>query len=92
VGNVFDPHGLYGTASTVDVTVNGMALGTFTNSCNTCTKTLTWQTFNISFVATGPITVIRFFNVDPPMDNNNGLDNVVLTEHVEDPTRARQQR
>lgn len=92
VGNVFDPRGLYGTTSSVDVTVNGMSLGTFTNSCRTCTKILIWQTFNISFLASSLTSIIRFMNADPPTDNSNGLDNVVLTEHLEDPPREKPQR
>ena len=79
VGNVFDPRGIYGTTSTVAVTINGIPLGKFTNSCGTCTHILTWQTFTASFVASSPTTVIRFLNADPPTDNSNGLDNVVLT-------------
>ena len=92
VGNVFDLRGLYGTTSTVDVTVNGMSLGRFTNSCRTCTNILTWQTFNASFLATSPTTIIRFMNADPPTDQSNGLDNVVLTQHFDDPARESQQR
>jgi hypothetical protein len=80
VGNVFNPRGIYGTTSTVVVTVNGMPLGRFTNSCRTCTNALTWQSFNTAFVATGPTTTIRFLNADPVNDNSNGLDDVVLTE------------
>jgi hypothetical protein len=79
VGNVFDPRGIYGTTSTVAVTINGIPLGKFTNSCGTCTHILTWQTFTASFVPSSPTTVIRFLNADPPTDNSNGLDNVVLT-------------
>ena len=92
VGNVFDPRGIYGTTSTVDVTVNGMSLGRFTNSCRTCTKILTWQTFNASFLASSQTTIIRFMNADPQTDYSNGLDNVVLTQHLDDPARERQQR
>jgi choice-of-anchor C domain-containing protein len=79
VGNVFDPRGVYGTTSAVGVMVNGASLGTFTNSCTTCTNTLTWQTFTTSFMATGSTTMVEFLNKDPATDNSNGLDNVVLT-------------
>ena len=79
VGNVFDPRGVYGTTSTVGVMINGASTGTFTNSCLTCTNTLTWQTFTTSFVASGPTTLVEFVNEDPVTDNSNGLDNVVLT-------------
>jgi Protein of unknown function (DUF642)/PEP-CTERM motif len=79
LGNVSDPRGIYGTTSTVAVMVNGTALATFTNSCTTCTSTLTWQNFTTSFVATGPSTMVEFLNEDPTNDNSNGLDEVVLT-------------
>ena len=79
VGNVFDPHGVYGTSSTVNVLVNGVSIGTFTNSCMTCTNALSWETFTASFVAGGSSTVVEFLNGDPGTDNSNGLDNVVLT-------------
>jgi len=80
VGNVFNRHGIYGTRSTVVVTVNGAPLGTFTNSCTTCTNKLSWEVFTASFVADSTTTVIEFLNKDPSTDNCNGLDNVVLTE------------
>jgi len=80
VGNVFNRYGIYGTTSTVAVTVNGVPLGTFTNSCTTCTTRLNWENFTVSFVADGPTAVIEFLNRDPVTDNCNGLDNVVLTE------------
>jgi len=79
VGNVFDPRGIYGTTSTVDVMVNGTSIGTFTNSCTTCTGALTWQSFSTSFVASGATTLVEFLNQDPTSDNSNGLDKVVLT-------------
>jgi len=79
VGNVFDPRGAYGTSSSVAVMVNGTSLGTFTNSCTTCTDTLTWENFTTSFVASGATTLVEFLNQDPTTDNSNGLDKVVLT-------------
>jgi len=80
VGNVFNRYGIYGTTSTVAVTVNGVPLGTYTNSFTTWTTRLTWQTFTVAFVADRATTVIEFLNKDPVTDNCNGLDNVVLTE------------
>jgi hypothetical protein len=80
VGNVFNRHGIYGTRSTVVVTVNGVSLGTFTNSCTTCTNRLSWENFSVSFVADSTTTVIEFLNKDPATDNCNGLDDVVLAE------------
>jgi hypothetical protein len=80
VGNVFDRYGVYGTTSTVAVTLNGVLLGAFTNSCTTCTTRLTWQNCTVPFVAGSATTVNEFLNKDPVTDNCNGLDEVVLAE------------
>jgi hypothetical protein len=81
VGNIFDPGGIYGTTSTVDVRLgglNGTLLGAFTNS-STTKGTQVWEQFSTSFMATGSSTTLDFLNADPITDNSNGLDNVVLT-------------
>jgi hypothetical protein len=80
VGNTFDPGGIYGTTSTVDVYlggINGTLIDSATNS-STVTGSLTWQQFSVSFTATGASTTLDFINGDPANDNSNGLDNVVL--------------
>jgi len=79
VGNVNDVGGIFGTTSTVDLSINGAAHGAFTNSCTTCTTTQGWEPFTTSFVATGATPLVSFLNGDGPADNSNGLDNVVLT-------------
>ena len=81
VGNIFDPGGIYGTTSTVDVRLGGLGgtlLGAFTNS-STTRGTQVWEQFTTSFTATGSSTTLDFLNADPGSDNSNGLDNVVLT-------------
>jgi hypothetical protein len=81
VGNIFDPGGIYGTTSTVDVRLGGLGgtlLGAFTNS-STTRGTQVWQQFATSFTATGSSTTLDFLNADPASDNSNGLDNVALT-------------
>lgn len=79
VGNQDDPNvPSYGTTSTVNVLVNGSLLTTSTNSNSTGTVQ-NWEQFQTSFVASSSSTVIEFLNEDPPTDNTNGLDNVVLT-------------
>jgi len=80
VGNVFDPAGIFGIASTVDVFENGVSLGAFENSCTTCTTKLTWQQFTTTFKATSTSTTLEFLNGDPITDNSNGLDNVSLLD------------
>lgn len=80
VGNVSDPNGLFGTASTVDISENGISLGAFTNSCSTCTRQLTWQELTATFTATSASTTLVFRNGDPGTDNSNGLDNISLVD------------
>jgi hypothetical protein len=71
--------GIFGTTSTVNVSLNGLSTFSDTNSTASAT-TLNWQNFTHSFVATGPATTLAFFNGDPGGDNSNGLDNIVLTD------------
>jgi hypothetical protein len=70
--------GIFGTTSTVQVQA-GANTFTHTNS-NVDATALNWEQFTDSFVATGSSTLISFVNQDPPNDNSNGLDNVVLTD------------
>lgn len=80
IGNVFDPNGIYGRTSTVDVSANGVSLGAFVNSCTACTATLTWQSFTTTFQATSNSTTLQFLNGDPSNDNSNGLDNISIVD------------
>jgi hypothetical protein len=78
VGNIYDPDGVYGTTSTVDLRlggIDGTLLGAFTNS-STTTGTQTWEEFTTSFTATSTSTTLDFLNGDPSNDNSNGLDNI----------------
>jgi hypothetical protein len=70
--------GIFGTTSTVQVNA-GANVFTHTNS-NADATGLNWEQFTDIFVATGSSTLISFTNLDPPADNSNGLDNVVLTD------------
>jgi len=67
--------------STVDVFANGTSLGAFTNNCTTCTTTLSWTQFSLTFAATSTSTTLTFLNGDPANDNSNGLDNVSLLDN-----------
>ena len=81
VGNIFDPGGIFGTTSTVNVRLGGIggtSLGAFTNS-STTTGTQVWQHFTTNFTATGPSATLDYLNAYPDNDNSNGLDNVSLT-------------
>jgi hypothetical protein len=84
IGNVNNTNALgfnFGVTSTVDVFANGISIGSFTNSCVSCTTTQGWQPFSTTFVANSPSTTLFFRNADPSTDNDNGLDNVVLTDN-----------
>ena len=78
VGNMVNPGGLFGSTSTVELFVEGVSRGTFTNANGTGTGRLDWQSYAISFVALDASTSIRFLNRDGSTDNANGLDNVML--------------
>ena len=80
IGNVFDPNGIYGRTSTVDVSANGASLGAFVNMCTACTTTLTWQSFTATFQANSTSTTLQFLNGDPANDNSNGLDNISIVD------------
>jgi hypothetical protein len=71
--------GIFGTLSTVNVSVNGVA--TFSDTNSTVSPTAqNWQQFTHTFIATSASTTLALFNGDPASDNNNGLDNVVLLD------------
>jgi hypothetical protein len=78
VGNVFNPGGLFGTSSTVNVLVDGSLLMSAVNSLGAGTTTLTWESFSATFTASSVATTIAFVNGDPADDNSNGLDGVSL--------------
>ena len=72
VGNVYDPTGIFGTASTVDVLVDGTRALKATDSRRGTTQV--WQQFETHFTASSNTTEIAFMNGDPSSDTNNGLD------------------
>jgi hypothetical protein len=79
IGNTTGGGGIFGTTSTVDVLLNGALAFTNTNS-NVSPTNLNWEQFTHTFVATGTSTTLGFQNADPPNDNSNGLDNIVLND------------
>ena len=82
VGNVYDPGGIFGTTSTVDVLVNGTQVLAATNSRGKGTPKQVWEKFSTTFVAptttTSPTATIAFINGDPSNDTTNGLDGVTI--------------
>jgi hypothetical protein len=84
VGNITS---LPGTSSTVDFKVNENLVLSATNSDPSAI--LSWKQFSTTFIATGPSTLIGFFNADPIIgDVNNGLDNIVVSEVSNTPLPA----
>jgi hypothetical protein len=59
VGNVYDPKGIFGISSTVDVLVDGEPIAAFTNSGRS-KKKLKWRKFSTEFTAQGSKTTIAF--------------------------------
>jgi len=78
VGNIYDPHGVDGVTSTVNVWVDGQQVYRATNSRGKAKTSLTWQKFTTTIVAASSTTTIAFINGDPPSDNVNGLDAITL--------------
>jgi hypothetical protein len=74
VGNVAGAP--FGSSSTVEVRIDGVSVGEFTNSI--ATQIQEWQPFLITFVADAASTTITFLNRDPSTETHNGLDNVSL--------------
>ncbi len=70
---------IFGTTSTVDVLLNGVATFADTNS-NVSNTDLNWELFTQTFVAGSASTALDFVNGDPGNDNSNGLENIVLVD------------
>ncbi|HTB08998.1 MAG TPA: FGLLP motif-containing membrane protein [Acidimicrobiales bacterium] len=79
VGNVYDPTGIFGTTSSIEVLINGAREYTATNSKGRGSSRQQWQTFSLSIVATTAVTDIEFLNLDPPSDTSNCLDDVTFS-------------
>jgi hypothetical protein len=72
--------GPFGTTSTVNVSLNGAPAFSDTNATPSPTTQI-WKQFSHTFVATGTATTLAFLNGgNIGLDNNNGLDNIVLTD------------
>jgi hypothetical protein len=71
--------GIFGSSSTVRLSVNGVAALSAVNSMVNATG-LSWQQFTYDFTAGGASTTLAFVNGDPASDNSNGLDNVALVD------------
>ncbi len=79
VASVYNPNGIFGSASTVDVSIDGSNVGGFTNTSRPGTTTQQWRKFSTEFVAANKKTTIALFNGDPSGDTENGLDAISVT-------------
>jgi hypothetical protein len=78
IGNLYNPGGIFGTTSTVDLQIDGANVASFTNKCGKGKTVLCWRKFSTDFVATGTQTTIAFINGDPANDTSNALDGVTV--------------
>jgi len=78
----------YSLPSTVQVVVNGVSLGNFTNSNNTNNVT-NWQQFTTAFTAVAGNNTVQFVNATPVSDFMAGLDDVSLDLAHKRPFRSR---
>ncbi len=86
VGNQDAAFGGYMLPSAVEVFVNSVSVGVFSNADNSPAD-VNWKQFQVGFVAATPSTTIAFVNATPSGDNMAGLDDVVLTA-IPEPTTA----
>ena len=78
MGNLYDTRpGKFGTASTINVLVDGVNRMIATNFSNAGTSQA-WKRFSLTLVAAADKTQIAFVNGDPPGDHQSGLDGVSL--------------
>jgi hypothetical protein len=84
VGNVYDPGGIFGVSSTVNVLVDGTQVFSATNSRGKGKTTMVWQKFTTTITASTAQTTISFINGDPSTDTNNGLDAISLVPQGDD--------
>ncbi len=77
VGNIYNPGGVYGVDSTINVLLDGNLISVATNADQDPAE-LSWQPFTTTIVAAGSSTRIAFVNADPAADSSNFIDNVTL--------------
>ncbi len=78
VGNVVNPGGIFGTKSTVEVTVGGKRVLLAKTAVGAGATSQAWQQFHLSFKASTARTTLAFLNYDVASDTSNGLDSVAL--------------
>jgi hypothetical protein len=78
VGNLVGG-GNCGTQSTVNLSIDGVPVASFTNKAGAHSDKIVWKKFSTEFTAQNSTTTIAFFNGDPNTDTSNGLDGVTIT-------------
>jgi hypothetical protein len=81
VGNVYDPNGIFGVSSTVNVYSGSTLLISAKNTKGKGKTSQIWQKFSTTFVASGP-TMLSFVNGDPSDDTLCGLDQITLAPYA----------
>jgi len=74
VGNVYDPNGIFGTFSIVNVFIGTKKIIVAKNTRGRTSRQMVWKRFTTSFTASGATTTIDFLNGDPSTDTLDGLD------------------
>ncbi|MFN7938178.1 MAG: hypothetical protein U0R19_32925 [Bryobacteraceae bacterium] len=87
VGNGDNRSSFLPLPSTIEVFVNSISQGTFTNNDSTNNQT-NWKQFSLTFTPNVAVNTIRFRNATPVGDNMAGLDDVFLEETPEPGTSA----
>jgi hypothetical protein len=78
VGNLDDlVPGPFALPATINLLINGVSQGAFTNDDNT-TDRPNWKQFTVTFAATGSTTTLDFVNGTNPNELYAGLDNVAM--------------
>jgi hypothetical protein len=80
IGNIYDPHGDFGTTSKVNVYANGTLVISATNAKRHGGDRLVWERFGTNFVAGSTQTTLSFINGDlgGGSDQICGLDDIFV--------------
>jgi hypothetical protein len=78
VGNLVASSAGWGSASTINVLIDGVQVLAATNNEGSGSSAIVWKQFALDFTASATNTTIAFINGDPSNDNSNLLDDVTL--------------
>ena len=80
VGNVYDPHGIFGTSSIVNAFIGSQKVLVAINRRGIGSTQMVWKRFAKTFTASGSSAAIEFLNGDPSTDTLDGLDCVSVRQ------------